>query len=203
MYAGNLSDTEPFANNVSITGGAPADIKFDLAGAATNMTIQINNSTGTVVRNITVGAGGTAGTNTVTWDGNGDDGNPLPDGQYSFTVTASNGADAVAVSPTYRGDAGGKEIITGKNESVALNNNGGNIFSSILSNLSQAITAITNDTSDVSAIGDALDQNNTDLEAQQTGLSNASVQLDSSNTQIADTNNQHKQHAILSGNWKR
>ena len=61
----------------------------------------------------------------------------------------------------------------------------GRIFSSILSNLSQAITAITaNNASAVSTIGTALQQNNTDLEAQQVKLSNAAVQLDSSNTRL-------------------
>jgi flagellar hook-associated protein 3 FlgL len=185
MYAGNLSNTTPYANEVSISGGTAADIEFGLGGTADDVTITISDSSGTVVRTIT-GATGTTGTNTIAWDGLDDSSTSLPDDQYSFTVTALNGTDAVAVYPTYRGDTGGKEVITGENESVVLNNNGGDIFSSILSNLSQAITAITNGTSDtgVSTIGDALDQSSTDLEAQQTALSNANAQLDSSNTRL-------------------
>lgn len=183
MYSGNLSNTPPFANDVNITGGVPANIEFGLGGAASNVTIAISDSNGIVVRNIT-GAAGTVGNNAVTWDGKDDSGTLLPDGKYSFTVTALNGTASVAVYPTYRGDTGGKQVIIGANETVVLDNNGGNIFSSILSNLSQAITAINNGTSDISGIGDALQLNMTGLEAQQVDLSNATVQLDNSNTRL-------------------
>jgi flagellar hook assembly protein FlgD len=197
MYSGNISNTMPFAK-VDIDAGVPGSINFDLAANATTVNIQVMNSAGTVVSNITTS--GATGHNTIAtpiWDGQDDDGNDLPDGQYSFIVTASNGTPPVAVAayPSYRGDDGGKEIFTGANEKIDLNNDGGTMFSSILSNLSQAITAI-NSISDIRAtlpldsaalaaeqvklakIGVALKGNSTDLEDEQVKLFNAGVQLD-------------------------
>ncbi|MEI6609421.1 MAG: FlgD immunoglobulin-like domain containing protein, partial [Deltaproteobacteria bacterium] len=197
MYSGNISNTMPFAK-VNIDSGAlppVAPIEFDLASNATTVNIQVMNSAGTVVSNITtVGA---AGLNTITtpiWDGQDDDDNDLPDGQYSFIVTASNGTPAVAVDayPSYGGDDGGKEIFTGANESIDLNNNGKAMFGSLLSNLSQAITIINTisgpppltgaelaaEQVKLADIGDALKGNSTDLEDEQVKLFNAGVQLD-------------------------
>jgi flagellin-like hook-associated protein FlgL len=203
MYSGNISNTMPFTK-VSIDAGVPGDINFDLAGAATNVDIQVMNSAGTVVRNITTVGAFAAGSNTVTaatWLGQDDAGDPLPDGQYSIIVTALNGTDAVAAYPSYGGDDGGKEIFTGANESIVLNNDGEAMFSSILSNLSQAITTI-NTISDISAtlpldsaalaaeqvkladIADALKNNSADLEAEQVKLYNAGVQLDGASTRL-------------------
>ena len=193
MYAGNLSDKIPFAK-VDITSPGVADpIVFDLAGAATKADIQIIDSAGTVVRNITTAQPPVppllAGTNTITaatWLGHDNEGNNLPAGEYSFIVTASNAAGAaVAAYPTYGGDDGGKEVLTGVNEKVVLNNNGKDIFSGILNNLSQAITAITNDdTGAASSTGAALQLNIKTLEAKQVELSNASVQLGGSSTRL-------------------
>lgn len=183
MYSGNLSNTRPFVDEVSIQGGLPSDIIFDLAGNAGNVGIQISNEDGTVVRNIT-GLSGAAGTNTMVWDGLDDSSNPLPDGTYQFVVTAQDGTEAVAAYPTYRGDAGGKEIIIGSDEKIILNNNGGIIFSSLLRDMSRAITAITNDSGNLSSIGDSLLQNNATIETQIVQLSNAVLQLDNSNNRL-------------------
>ena len=185
MYSGNLSSTEPFANGVTLAGVVPVNIQFGLGGAATSLNIAISDSTGAVVRNINVPAGGTLGTNTVTWNGRDNSNILLANGEYTFTVTATNGTNAVAAYPTYHGDTGEKEVLTGVNENVTLNNDGGSIFSSILSNISQAITAVTsNSTTALSTTGTALQANSSTLEAQQVKLSNAAVQLDSSNTRL-------------------
>ncbi len=183
MYSGNLYTTKPFVNDVNIDGGVPADIQFDLADNAGNLSIQISDSQGTVVRNIT-GMVGTAGTNIIAWDGLDDSSNPLPDGTYSFAVSAQTGTVAVAVYPFYRGDNGGKEVMIGENEKIVLNNNGGSIFSGLLSNISQAITAIVNDSSDLSGILDSLQSNMSDIEAQSVKLSNASIQLDNASNRL-------------------
>jgi len=199
MYSGNLSNKMPFANEVKIALVGPPPpvpvrvtwpIDFNLAGAATTLNIQVSNSDGKVVRNLTIPdlwnpATPVAGANTISWNGHDNEGNDLPPGQYSFTVTAFNGSDPVACQySTYRGDTGGKKILTGVNESVILNNDGGAIFSDILSNLYDAITAINTDASNISSIGDALQQNRTPLEAKQVELTNAGVQLGSSNNRL-------------------
>lgn len=183
MYSGNLSNIKPFADEVSIDAGLPADIQFELTGDADDVTIQISDSDGMVVRTIT-GVVGTPGTNTIPWDGLDDSSNPLSDGKYSFTITALDGTETVAVYPTYRGDSGGKEVMTGENEKIILNNNGESIFSSLLSNLSQAITDITNDSDDLSSILDTLQLNMNNLEAQSVQLSNAALQVNNSNTRL-------------------
>ena len=195
MYSGNISNTMPFAK-VDIDAGVPGSINFDLAANATTVNIQVMNSAGTVVSNITTS--GATGHNTITtpiWDGQDDDGNVLPDGQYSFIVTALNGTDAVAAYPSYGGDDGGKEIFTGPNEKIDLNNDGKAMFGSILSNLSQAITiintisgpppldplagdALAAEQVKLAKIGVALKGNSTDLEDEQVKLFNAGVQLD-------------------------
>ncbi len=195
MYAGNLSDAMPFAKVDIDSAGVADPIVFDLAGAATKADIQIIDSAGTVVRNIATAQPPVpllvAGQNTITWNGHDNEGNDLPEGEYSFIVTASNAAGAaIAAYPSYSGDDGGKEVLTGVNEKLILNNNGKDIFSSILSNISRAIAVITNDeTGAVSSIGAALQANIKALEAKQVELSNASVQLGGSSTRVQQLTN--------------
>ena len=191
MYAGNLSDIMPFAKVKIDSAGVADNIVYDLASAATKADIQIINSAGVVVRNI-LGTSFVALPlhNTMAWDGLDNAGNPLPEGEYSFIVTASDATGSVAAYPTYRGDVGGKEVLTGVNEKLILNNNGKDIFSSILSNISRAIAVITNDeTGAVSSIGAALQANIKALEAKQVELSNASVQLGGSSTRVQQLTN--------------
>lgn len=186
MYAGNLSDAMPFAM-VDITAPGVADlIAYDLASAATKVDIQVINSAGVVVRNILgTGLAALPAHNTMAWNGCDNAGNNLPDGRYSFIVTASNAAGDIVAYPTYYGDNGGKEVLTGVNERLVLNNNGEDIFSSILSNISRAITAITNDdTAAISSVGAALQANIKALELKQVELSNAGVQLGGASTRV-------------------
>jgi len=187
MYSGNDSTVMPFANNVQVSGGTASDIVFDLSGAATDVSIEITDSTGTVVRTLTA-TSGVEGTNTIAWDGCDDSGTTLSDGNYNFTVTASNSAgDAVASYPSYRGGEGGKIVITGENSSVVLNNNGGEIFSNALNVLSQTITVLNNtDTSstvisDLSAsLKDAVSQ----IETEEVALSNKNALLGNSTSRL-------------------
>ena len=196
MYAGNLSDPSgapPFAK-VEIKAGVADTIDYDLASAsaATKVDIQVINSSGEVVRNI-LGTSFLALPlhNTKAWDGLDNAGNDLPDGDYSFIVTASNAAgDPVAAYPTYGGDDGGKEVLTGVNERLVLNNNGKDIFSSILSNLSLAIVAITNEESGaISLAGVALKESITELETKQVALANATVLLGNASTRAQQFTN--------------
>ena len=176
MYSGNSSDTVPFSSEVTISGGTADDIIYNLASDASSTTVEVTDDDGNVVRTITV-SGGTEGTNTVSWDGLDDSGNALPDGDYTFTVTATDsGGAAVASYPAYRGGSESKEFVIGKSSTISLNNNGDSLFSPTLKVLSRMITAL-QDTATTSVstadFADALDTAITGIKNQEVLLSNA------------------------------
>lgn len=121
LFSGHLTDTPPYGHVVDISAGVPADIDFGLSAVATNVTIEIIDDTGTVVRTITPAGGGADGINSLAWDGNDDLGVALADGQYTFTITASDAVgDPVRDYFTYNGDDGQLPIIIGENTEVYL-----------------------------------------------------------------------------------
>ena len=134
IFSGHQTDTAPFSHLVEITGGVAADLIVGLSDDATDVTIEIRDQNGTVVRTInlgdgiTPGSGGTDGINTIAWDGLDDGGLPLVDGQYTFTITAMNGASTVQDYVTYNGDDGQLPIIIGENIEVAIDMDGRNYF---------------------------------------------------------------------------
>ncbi len=67
---------------------------FDLSAAASATKLEILDSAGRVVQTLNPGAS-PAGVKLFSWDGRGADGSVLPDGDYKFKVTASNGTAAV------------------------------------------------------------------------------------------------------------
>lgn len=180
MYNGNNSTAAAFENNTIISSGTTSNIVFDLADAATTVTIEITDSDGNVVRTLTI-TGATSGTNALTWNGCDDDGNTLSNGNYSFTVTATDASgNDVASYPSYRGNTGGKEITIGENSTITLNNNGSELFGDAIKALSQAITAFRdtdNNTVSVSDFSTALESAISGIQAQQVTLSNQESQL--------------------------
>ena len=72
-----------------LEAGESETLNFSLEGDASEVTVQIKDSEGELVRTIELGAEG-AGDVVVEFDGKDDDGNPLPDGTYSFGVTAKD-----------------------------------------------------------------------------------------------------------------
>lgn len=187
-YSGNHSATIPYSNNVEVSGGVSSDIMFDLAADASEVTVEITDSTGAIVRTLTTTSGGVEGTNTITWDGCNEDGNLLSDGDYGFTVSASDEeGNAVASYPSYRGDEGGKEIIIGENSIVTLNNDGSKIFGNALKTLSQAITALKDTGTDSTVISDlsaSLEDASSQIEADQVILSNKNSLLENSTSRL-------------------
>ena len=71
---------------------------FDLASAAQNVTIAIQDSTGKTVRTMSLN-NADVGTYPITWDGKEDDGTTTaPAGKYTFTVTATSGGSTLTDS---------------------------------------------------------------------------------------------------------
>jgi flagellar basal-body rod modification protein FlgD len=72
---------------VTIEAGKAADIVYSLSGDASQTILTISDATGQVVRSMSVGAL-SAGQQTTSWDGNDDNGQPLPAGSYQVRVDA-------------------------------------------------------------------------------------------------------------------
>ncbi len=134
IFSGHQTDTPPFGHVVELNGGMPQDLAFGLSADATDVTIEIRDANGAVVRTInlgdgvTPGSGGTDGMNTVAWDGRDDGGVLLLDGQYTFTITADDTGSAVQDYVTYNGDDGQLAVIIGENMEVYLDMDGRNFF---------------------------------------------------------------------------
>lgn len=75
-----------FGNKVSLSNGT-AQLHFKLTNPAQTVKIAITDSNGYTVRTITA-ANLTAGQQVIQWDGCNNNGSRVPDGTYTFTVTA-------------------------------------------------------------------------------------------------------------------
>ena len=84
---------------------------------ATNVTVQIKDASGHVVRTIDMGAAA-AGTQDFSWDGHGDDGSTLPPGTYSISATAT--VDGVSQSATTYTTANVEGVSLGANGSAPM-----------------------------------------------------------------------------------
>ena len=93
-------DVSAVGNEIAINDGVPEDIYYDLAEDATEVTISIYDSDGELVRSIVTDPQ-EAGEQVVQWDGEDDDGNELPDGTYSCTITAKNEEGEIVSANTY------------------------------------------------------------------------------------------------------
>jgi flagellar hook-associated protein 3 FlgL len=130
MFSGHQTDTPAYGHVVQISGAAADPIIFGLADNAANVTIVIKDSDGAVIRNINLAGGGIEGENTIAWDGLDDGGAAIADGQYQFTVDASDGPnDSIPDYAIYNGDSGDVQILIGERTLVTLNADGSTIFS--------------------------------------------------------------------------
>ena len=162
MFSGYQTDTPAYSHNVEISGGTANTINFGLSADSPNVTVKIQDTYGNVIRTLAPGDIGPAsdGINTVVWDGLDDGGNPLADGQYTFTVEAFNGSsDPVADYALYNGDDGNATYMIGEGTQLSLDADGRNIFSpenpagiNIFEVMADLINALEND--DTSAIAE-------------------------------------------------
>ncbi|MGB3941265.1 MAG: FlgD immunoglobulin-like domain containing protein [Candidatus Manganitrophaceae bacterium] len=79
---------------------APETLTYQLKGEASKVTIQISDATGKTIRLMQAGAQ-SVGTHRVSWDGLDQDGKPMPDGEYTFSVTATDPQGIPLESATY------------------------------------------------------------------------------------------------------
>jgi len=94
-------------NRAQISGGVATSLQFSLDGAAEISTATLKDVNGVTVGSVSMGALA-GGAHEVQWDGLDSLGNPLPDGRYSFVVTAQDSAgDTVAARTEVRGVVSG------------------------------------------------------------------------------------------------
>lgn len=74
---------------VNLVSGSPAQLNFNLAGAAQQVQVAIQDANGKAVRTMTIGMT-PAGDGGLVWDGKDNNNKLLPPGSYSFTVTGIN-----------------------------------------------------------------------------------------------------------------
>lgn len=106
LGATTTSDAVSYIGKTVLTAGTTAYGRtsggisggVELAGNATNVTVNIQSADGRLLRSVDMGAQN-AGTLSFDWDGKLADGTDAGSGPFSVSVSAKNGADAVAAQP--------------------------------------------------------------------------------------------------------
>jgi flagellar basal-body rod modification protein FlgD len=98
-------------NTIEVHQGAAAPLRYTLGGSSAQVSINIVNADGEVVRTLNEGAQ-SAGLQTVPWPSQDGLNSLLPDGTYHFTVTASDPlGNPVAVETSMQGVVEGIEYV--------------------------------------------------------------------------------------------
>ena len=87
-------------NDVRVEDGQPENCRFELGGDASGVSVNIYDSAGHLVKTIEQGAM-QAGRQTVIWDGTDQNGNAVPDGDYTFEIMAVDAADQKVNAVTF------------------------------------------------------------------------------------------------------
>jgi len=90
------------ANVVEFDGENKIDLGYDLTGAASEVTIEIFDSNGKLIKTITE-TSMEAGDHTFEWDGKNEQNATVPEGDYSIEINAKIGGEDMAVQPLIRG----------------------------------------------------------------------------------------------------
>ena len=98
LAAALVGKTVRAQNNTINIDGAGADLRYTLGEAVTNIQIEVRDADGSVIRTLS-GTAQSAGDAALYWDGRDTNGNRVPNGAYTFDVSASN-ADGSSVSAT-------------------------------------------------------------------------------------------------------
>jgi flagellar basal-body rod modification protein FlgD len=89
---------EVSSSGVTYSGQASTEIGYTLPSTAADVTLTITNSSGAEVRTMT-GLPTSAGNNQVSWDFTDDNGSTLPQGTYTFSLSA-NDSSGNSITPT-------------------------------------------------------------------------------------------------------
>ena len=87
-------------DDLQVKDGQPENCHFELGADASGVDVNIYDSAGHLVRTIEQGAM-QAGRQTVTWDGIDQNGNAVPDGDYTFEIVARDAAGQEVDSVTF------------------------------------------------------------------------------------------------------
>jgi flagellar basal-body rod modification protein FlgD len=90
-------------DTLTLDGGPPPPISIQLEGAASAVEVTVRDSNGSIVATVQSG-GRPAGSGQLAWPGTDANGNPLPPGEYTVSVTAKDAQGApVGVAPLVSG----------------------------------------------------------------------------------------------------
>jgi flagellar basal-body rod modification protein FlgD len=96
-------------SEVELAAGRTPEILFKLSSKAADVSVDITDTAGNVVRTLSVGAG-TQGLNSTTWDGLGNAGQPLSTGVYGFNVRAVTNGTKIDSVPLVKGKVDGVSL---------------------------------------------------------------------------------------------
>ena len=100
-------EVEAKAGVLQLQKAGPASINFTLPGAAKNVTIQIKDAKGNLIRTLTQ-KDMASGTNSVTWDGKDTVGNVMSAGTFTLDISAKDAANkTLDVSTKFKGKVTG------------------------------------------------------------------------------------------------
>jgi flagellar basal-body rod modification protein FlgD len=90
-------------DKITLDGGTPDPISVQLEGPAVDVEVSVRDSSGNIVATVHSGSR-PAGAGKIAWPGTDSDGNALPPGEYTISVTAKNDKGApVGVAPLVTG----------------------------------------------------------------------------------------------------
>ncbi|MBU1637494.1 hypothetical protein KKC97_07485 [bacterium] len=112
-------------NSVTVGSSGDVSLHYHLPESATEISIEINDANGDVVRTITVPPTAAGDIDTV-WDGRNDDGLRVSEGDYSFSVSAVNAeGSSIAVENYIQGQVTAINYVNGQ---VTLSVNGVDVY---------------------------------------------------------------------------
>lgn len=87
-------------DRIEFDGASGADLQFNLGQAATSIQINVTDADGNTIRTLSMSAH-SAGDTAIYWDGRDNDGNLVPSGTYSYSVSAKNASGEAINATTY------------------------------------------------------------------------------------------------------
>lgn len=106
-------EVQAVGNQVALDGANPVSLSYQMPASTTSTTLKITNAAGATVRTIDLGSV-RSGNGSYEWDGKDGQGNHLPAGAYTFSVSGSGVNGTTQEATTYtRGKADGVRFDNG------------------------------------------------------------------------------------------